>query len=640
MPNLPQAALLESLGWTILNSWWQFGILWLLYLFIKKVLPGLRSAQRYNLLIFLLMTGILWSVYFFFVQLAAADSNELNQVASWNLPFTDGGHFQAASWLDLALPYISIIYLSWLTIKLLQFFRQLWFTQSVTAEGLQKAPVKWRIYLNNLSARMNITVGINIWISDRIDTPMIIGWIKPIILLPLSALSQLSTAQLEAVLLHELAHIKRNDYFWNLLVALTELVYYHNPFTRALVQAIREEREHSCDDWVLQFSFIPAEYAAALLQLEKNRQSKESRLLLAARGNSRKLLLIRVQRMLNLPQSRPESGWKLGVLAALTTMVAMAAMIGSGVKTERFGTTDWEERSFFRRENSVWAAAWAGSAIPLQSFAAKFPVLQSGKKVANQLAAGNFPGNEQQAVAPQPDIAQRVQKSVLAGLPGKEAEGIAVTGEISGQAVEKLTWVASGKEPYRVDLLTASILPETRAFTHAIEKISLPEEASFQYMLPYVPRNSFQANLVTDTLPGNTAAPLSELKAREAAIQTKLALEQINWEKLGAELKEKGAGAEAIRFELEKALAKLDWNRIQSEAKLALRQLEEARLLQKFTATLQLQEEYKSREAELKKLHQELEQQQENLQKQLLLQEKELQKSLRNRAKGKKVVHI
>ncbi|MBC6489907.1 M56 family metallopeptidase [Flavihumibacter stibioxidans] len=625
MPNLPQAALLEALGWTIVNSWWQFGILWLLFLFIKKVLPGMRSAQRYNLLLVLLMIGLSWTLLSFLIRLNADDSSVFVPVSTLqdNLALTLYGKLHY--WAGLTLPYLSLIYLIWLFFKLLQFTQQLWKTHQVTMEGLVKAPVKWRIFLESISGQMNISPRIRLWLTEKIDTPMIIGCLKPMILLPVSAFNQLNTEQLEAILIHELAHIKRNDYFWNLLVALAELVMYHNPFARLLINAIREEREHSCDDLVLQFPFIPAEYADALLQLEKNRRSAESRLLVAARGNSRKVLLIRVQRMLNMPVSRQKTHWKVGLLASVAGLLGFFALVGPGKGNSRLVSVPTivspavSQPGTFQEMNGLPLIKEASDPVQASE-------MKDGDALFEKLASRQGPG-----ISPGDDTAG-------GNVSNQDAPG--TSGSDINERGSQLLWVANEKEFARYEKALAKIETETKAYTLNLEKINRPEEASFLYQLPYVPKNSFQASGQADTLPDMANVEMLDLKAMEAALQVKLAMEQINWQRVLSELQEKGASVETMKLELEKSMAKLDWNRVREEAKTALRDLEESHLMNKLTTILQLQAEYEQQEAELKKLHKQLDHQQDLLKQQLRIQEQKLRKLPNAGSPKKKIVHI
>ena len=107
--------------------------------------------------------------------------------------------------------------------------------------------------------------------STLVDVPTVIGWIKPVILLPASALSGLKPHQLEAILAHELAHIRRHDYLVNLLQTLVETLLFYHPAVWWLSRRIRAERENCCDDLAVSLCGDPYTYAQALADLEELR---------------------------------------------------------------------------------------------------------------------------------------------------------------------------------------------------------------------------------------------------------------------------------------------------------------------------------------------------------------------------------
>ncbi|WP_315815976.1 M56 family metallopeptidase [Paraflavitalea speifideaquila] len=145
---------------------------------------------------------------------------------------------------------------------------------------------------------MSIPKKVNIWLSSRVDTPLTVGFWKPIILLPIAAVNNLTIQQTEAIILHELNHIRRNDYLVNLLIACIDIILFFNPFAQLFSGIIRREREHSCDDMVLQFRYDASQYARALLMLEQSRIQMAPALAVAATGHN-SLLLNRVKRILS-----------------------------------------------------------------------------------------------------------------------------------------------------------------------------------------------------------------------------------------------------------------------------------------------------------------------------------------------------
>ena len=499
MPNPPQAAFLEALGWTILNSWWQFGLLWMLVLFLKKVLPQGSAAMRYNLSLSMLIIGIGWTTISFVLRLNSLAEGNLhlvsisnNQVHLW--------YETAVEYLGMAMPYISMIYLLCLSFNLVRFSRLLHLSHQLKAGGLQKVPVELRLFLGEMVMHMNISPAVQLWISEKIDTPLIFGWIKPVILLPISAVSQLNTAQLEAILIHELAHIKRNDYFWNIIVTLSEVIFYFNPFARWIIQEIRIERENSCDDRVLQFPYRPDQYAQALLKLEQQRIGSQSQLMLAARGSNRNLLLCRVKRMLRLPVSSQEG---LGQLKIMTVLAIFLCLLS-------FFEPRKEIRQFF--QNTIEA--------PVSNYERGY------KTVAGVPLRANQQIKTVQLVKAKPaKINQVAIQQVAFPENGYTAEGMLNLLEVDNDNIEQ------GDDAALV------VLNEDRAYSLLAGK-DLPANAPVaQHQLPYIPRSSFQALKQQDSIIPQAALTqkLSLLQEKEAELQAKLAQVQEYWQNIKQE---------------------------------------------------------------------------------------------------------
>src|SRR5205823_1023949 len=134
-----------------------------------------------------------------------------------------------------------------------------------------------------------------------VSSPVTIGYLKPIILLPVAALNHLSTAQVEAVLLHELSHIRRYDYLINLIVSVIHTLLYFNPFVKAFINTMEAEREACCDELVLQFGYDKVGYASALLHLEKTSRQYQA-LALAAAGKQN--LLTRIEKIVGMEKKK------------------------------------------------------------------------------------------------------------------------------------------------------------------------------------------------------------------------------------------------------------------------------------------------------------------------------------------------
>jgi len=188
---------------------------------------------------------------------------------------------------------------------------------------LQPASMDLQQRVAALAQRLGVRRAIALRISAGADTPAVIGWLRPIVLLPASALAGLAPDQLEAVLAHELAHVRRHDYLVNLLQSMAETLLFYHPAVWYVSHRIRVEREHCCDDEAVATCGDVTTYASALADLEMLRHSVPG-LAMTALG-SRSSLLHRVRRLL-APSPRASSSWP-----ASTALLAMTALVVSAL---------------------------------------------------------------------------------------------------------------------------------------------------------------------------------------------------------------------------------------------------------------------------------------------------------------------
>ncbi|MEM9656881.1 MAG: M56 family metallopeptidase [Planctomycetota bacterium] len=154
-----------------------------------------------------------------------------------------------------------------------------------------------------LIEKMRIKASVRIRQSVRVHAPMVIGWLKPIVLLPIGILAELSPAELESILAHELAHVRRRDYLANLLQTALETVFFYHPAVWWISRRIRLEREHCCDDAAVQACGSRVDLSAALTKAAAARV--DARLAVAAAGRPSQALR-RVQRLLGAEPQRRE----------------------------------------------------------------------------------------------------------------------------------------------------------------------------------------------------------------------------------------------------------------------------------------------------------------------------------------------
>lgn len=303
MPPLSQSLFLQTLGYSIINSLWQYALLWLVYVLINTVLK-LPPRQKYAAGYTLQAGGFVWFVVTFIIHFCRFSSSPEITFSLQKPLFAVNGNAATVrenifAWLtkaEILLPYLSVLYLVLLVFIAARWIKAYSFTQSVRSGGLHETDNSWQLFVKQLSARLGIKPEVKIYLSEIVKTPLTIGFFKPIILIPLSGLNHLDTEQMEAVILHELAHIRRFDYFFNLFLALTETALFFNPFAVLISAHIKRERENCCDDWVLQYNYNAASYAGALLQIATCQSSSYLFMLKAA--DNKQLLLNRIKRMI------------------------------------------------------------------------------------------------------------------------------------------------------------------------------------------------------------------------------------------------------------------------------------------------------------------------------------------------------
>lgn len=175
-----------------------------------------------------------------------------------------------------------------------------------------------------LQRRMGIARAVRFCQCLGLEAPAVIGWFRPVVLLPVTALSGLSEDQLAAVISHELAHIRRLDCFVNLFQIAAETVLFYHPAVWWLNQRIRTERENCCDDAALAVCGDPLEYARALTLMEEWRQ--QPMMAMAANGSP---LRARIMRLLGL--GSPRSGIRNAGIAASLVCLAGALLAANGL---------------------------------------------------------------------------------------------------------------------------------------------------------------------------------------------------------------------------------------------------------------------------------------------------------------------
>ncbi len=233
----------------------------------------------------------------------------------------------AAEQFAHALPWLVIAWLLGASFSALRLAGGFVLAQRLKREPAPLVSDGWQETLARLMQRLRVSRPVRLCASALVEVPTVIGWLRPVVLLPACALTNLSAAQLEALIAHELAHIRRHDYLINLLQSVIETLLFYHPAVWWLSRRVRVEREHCCDDLAVAATGDVLVYARALATLETLRSRPAVSLAVAANGGS---LMQRIQRLLR-PQ--PAASGRAPMSIALALMLVALVAVFAGAQT-------------------------------------------------------------------------------------------------------------------------------------------------------------------------------------------------------------------------------------------------------------------------------------------------------------------
>lgn len=290
--------LAQTIGWTLIHSLWQSLVIFLVLLIVLRAVPTRSAAARYALSVGALSVTIVGALVTFFLLLPSASLItepvfNAAYVTYLRIQLTTSEWAGALAWVDQNLYWFTRFWLLGISLGFLRVLSGLLYISYLRRHSMTVAG-NWEERINLMANQMNIRRKVSI-AEATVTSPVVVGYLKPMVLFPVGLLSGLSLAQVETILLHELAHIRRHDFVVNLIQSLIETVFFFNPFTWFISSRIREERENCCDDAVLIGGVDPLSYIKTLAQLEDYRSSNALALGVLGNGNQ---LLSRMKRIM------------------------------------------------------------------------------------------------------------------------------------------------------------------------------------------------------------------------------------------------------------------------------------------------------------------------------------------------------
>ena len=307
--------ILRAFCWTLIHSLWQ-GLLLAIIAGVFMILTKRSSSfLRYNLFSVLFFSFIVITCFSFVRQLQIEKTKNEREIYSQpysfvssettSLPAADISSSQTV-WQNYMSRFslyfnehASLVVTIWFIIfsaRLLQMMGNLGYSNRLKTFKTHFPSIFWQKKINELSDRLGIKKRIVLLESEIVKVPMMTGLWKPVILFPISLLSQLPPEEVEAILLHELAHIKRKDYFINLLQHFGEIIFFFNPAVLWLSSLIRDERENCCDDIAIRETNNKENFVHALVVFQEYNLSYSKQAL--AFPGQKNHLLNRVKRII------------------------------------------------------------------------------------------------------------------------------------------------------------------------------------------------------------------------------------------------------------------------------------------------------------------------------------------------------
>ncbi|MGE5358823.1 MAG: M56 family metallopeptidase, partial [Bacteroidales bacterium] len=334
--SIARTDLIAALGTALLHSVWQVGVVAAAVAVALAAMKGASPGARYavaciGLLLALALpaTSALTRVYAAATDAPATARLEGSAQGPLAASVRQGvappvaalESIRPRAMLDAAFPWLVAAWAAGVMLLSLRLVGGWVAVSRLTRRAVSEPRPEWRESFDRMRARMRLSRGVRLLESAAVGVPTAIGWMRPVVLLPAAALAGLTPGQLDAIIAHELAHVRRYDYLVNLCQVAVETLLFYHPAVWWLSGRVRAEREHCCDDAAVGAVGDALVYARALTHLEERREPVPA-LALAATGGT---LMNRIKR-LRLPRPTPAT-WPVP-LAILVALVAIAVAGG------------------------------------------------------------------------------------------------------------------------------------------------------------------------------------------------------------------------------------------------------------------------------------------------------------------------
>lgn len=322
--------LLHALGWTLVHSIWQLllvaGVLWLALKLARKASPALTYGMAVVALLLSFVATLATFSYLWTrldgILILTGDPVISSPSMDW-----EGFLAQVIFWTEQNLSLLVNFWFFGAILFLFRLFAQLTEVRNLRKNSQSFGNLEIQTLTDRLVNSLGIRRKIEIRTTERAHSPVTFGVLTPVILLPAALIFQLSPAHLEAVIAHELAHVRRNDYLSNLLLSTLEVLFFFHPCYWWMSQTVKELRENAADELALKAGISSTDLANALAEVLQFASQHPPELSLAA-GKKRNPTLLRIKRMLGYPtENYPQT--PLISIPMVLTLLLCAGLVAS-----------------------------------------------------------------------------------------------------------------------------------------------------------------------------------------------------------------------------------------------------------------------------------------------------------------------
>jgi len=271
--------LFRTLSWSFIHSLWQGLILTILAGLIMLVTMRSKASLRYGFLCVLLFLFLAGVAFTFMIEWNSGTAETSGLTFMTNLDDKDTvlnysllrQLFESIlMFLNSNSQWIVLIWLIVLCFKLVRMTLDLIYTNRLRTHNIFNPGDEWITRLHGLSSQLCITKKVSLMESALVKVPSVVGYFKPVILIPVGILTSLPAAEVEAVLLHELAHIRRHDYLINFIQRIAELFFFFNPGFLWVSSLLHIERENCCDDIAIAKTNDKTQFVNAMISFKEH----------------------------------------------------------------------------------------------------------------------------------------------------------------------------------------------------------------------------------------------------------------------------------------------------------------------------------------------------------------------------------